>query len=101
MTCCQKPSSASSCHLLNRTRIRTMRKLTAIAVALGFLAATSLPTIAAPAVNNGIVKSQTLSAKKKAKKSAKKSTKKTHKKSMSKSNKKSQLVTNDLSAKKK
>ncbi len=32
-----------------------MRKVTALAVALGFLAATSLPTIAAPAANNGAV----------------------------------------------
>jgi hypothetical protein len=67
-----------------------MRKLTAIAVALGFLATTSLPTIAAPAINTGVVKTDTLSAaakKKTTKKSMKKSTKKT-KKSMKKSAKK-------------
>ena len=33
-----------------------MRKLTAIAVALGFLAATTLPTLAAPAPTTGVVK---------------------------------------------
>jgi hypothetical protein len=37
----------------NHEDIRTMRKVTALAVALGFLAATSLPTIAAPAANKG------------------------------------------------
>ena len=73
-----------------------MRKLTAIAVALGFLAATTLPTIAAPAVNNGVVKSDTLSA---AKKKAKKKTDK--KKMEKKTDKKSSLISNDLSAKKK
>jgi muramoyltetrapeptide carboxypeptidase LdcA involved in peptidoglycan recycling len=67
-----------------------MRKLTATAVALGFFAATSLPTIAAPAVNTGVVKTDTLSAKEKtSKKSMEKSTKKSQK-SMKKSTKKSQ-----------
>ena len=44
-----------------------MRKITAIAVALGFLASTSLPAFATPAFN-GVVKSDELSAKKKKKK---------------------------------
>ena len=50
-----------------------MRKITAIAVALGFLTSVSLPAYATPAVS-GIVKSDELSAakKKKAKKKAKK-----------------------------
>ena len=65
-----------------------MRKLTAVAVALGFLAVTSLPTLAAPAANTGIVKTDTFSAKEKAKK-AKKATKK---------EKKSQLNTTTFSA---
>ena len=43
-----------------------MRKITAIAVALGFLTSVSLPAFATPAVN-GIVKSDELSAKKKKK----------------------------------
>ena len=65
-----------------------MRKITAIAVALGFLASTSLPTFATPAFN-GVVKSDELSAKKKKKKMEKKD------------EKKSDLGTSDLSAKKK
>ena len=44
-----------------------MRKITAIAVALGFLASVSLPAFATPAVS-GVVKSDELSAKKKKKK---------------------------------
>ena len=44
-----------------------MRKITAIAVALGFLTSVSLPAFATPAVN-GIVKSDELSAAKKKKK---------------------------------
>ena len=71
-----------------------MRKLTAIAVALGFLASTSLPTIAAPSVN-GVVKSDDLSAAKKKKKKKKKMDK------MDKMEKKSSLTVTDLSAAKK
>ena len=63
-----------------------MRKITAIAVALGFLTSVSLPAFATPAVN-GVVKSDELSAKKK-------------KKTEKKDEKKSALGT-DLSAKKK
>jgi hypothetical protein len=48
-------------------RTNTMRKITAIAVALGFLTSVSLPAFATPAVN-GVVKSDELSAKKKKKK---------------------------------
>ena len=44
-----------------------MRKITAIAVALGFLTSVSLPAFATPAVN-GVVKSDDLSAAKKKKK---------------------------------
>jgi hypothetical protein len=44
-----------------------MRKITAIAVALGFLTSVSLPAFAAPAVH-GVVKSDDLSAAKKKKK---------------------------------
>lgn len=40
-----------------------MRKLTAVALVLGFFAATGLPTFAATAVNHNAVKSVTLSAK--------------------------------------
>ena len=40
-----------------------MRKFTAVALALGFLAATGLPTFAATAVNHGVAKTETLSAK--------------------------------------
>ncbi len=56
-----------------------MRKLVAIAAALGFLATTSLtPVMAAPAIGGGMgtVKSDDLSAAKKKAKKAKKSTKK-------------------------
>ena len=42
-------------------RTNTMRKITAIAVALGFLTSVSLPAFATPAVN-GVVKSDELSA---------------------------------------
>src|SRR5262245_25451849 len=65
----------------------TMRKITAIAVALGFLTSVSLPAYATPAVS-GIVKSDELSAKKK-------------KKAKTNEMKKSQLGSTDLSAKKK
>ena len=44
-----------------------MRKITAIAVALGFLTSVSLPAFATPAVQ-GVVKSDDLSAAKKKKK---------------------------------
>ena len=44
-----------------------MRKITAIAVALGFLTSVSLPAFATPAVH-GVVKSDDLSAAKKKKK---------------------------------
>ncbi|HEX3340116.1 MAG TPA: hypothetical protein VHT68_13215 [Pseudolabrys sp.] len=64
-----------------------MRKITAIAVALGFLTSVSLPAFATPAVN-GVVKSDELSAKKK-------------KKTEKKDEKKSDLGMTDLSAKKK
>jgi hypothetical protein len=64
-----------------------MRKITAIAVALGFLTSVSLPAFATPAVN-GVVKSDELSAAKKKKK----------KDSMEK---KSSLGVTDLSAAKK
>jgi hypothetical protein len=64
-----------------------MRKITAIAVALGFLTSVSLPAFATPAVN-GIVKSDELSA---AKKKKKKDT----------MEKKSSLGATDLSAAKK
>src|SRR5262249_61831336 len=94
-------------------RTNTMRKITAIAVALGFLTSVSLPAYATPAVSS-IVKSDELSAAttKKKKPKAKKtdemkksdfgttdlSAKKKAKKS---SKKKSDLGTTDLSAKKK
>jgi hypothetical protein len=64
-----------------------MRKITAIAVALGFLTSVSLPAFATPAVN-GVVKSDELSAKKK-------------KKTEKKDEKKSDLGMTDLSAAKK
>ena len=48
-----------------------MRKLTAIAVALGFLAAMSLPTLATPATNGYVKTTQEMAAKKKAKKTKK------------------------------
>ena len=48
-----------------------MRKITAIAVALGFLTSVSLPAFATPVVQ-GVVKSDDLSAAKKKKKPAKK-----------------------------
>jgi len=67
-------------------RTNTLRKITAIAVALGFLTSVSLPAFATPAAN-GVVKSDELSAKKK-------------KKTEKKDEKKSALGT-DLSAKKK
>src|SRR6185436_2569967 len=89
-------------------RTNTMRKITAIAVALGFLTSVSLPAFATPAVN-GVVKSDELSAKKK-KKTEKKDEKKSalgadlsakkKKKTEKKDEKKSELGT-DLSAKKK
>jgi hypothetical protein len=63
-----------------------MRKITAIAVALGFLTSVSLPAFATPAVN-GVVKSDELSAKKKKKKDT--------------MEKKSSLGATDLSAAKK
>ena len=63
-----------------------MRKITAIAVALGFLTSVSLPAFATPTVN-GVVKSDELSAKKKKKKDT--------------MEKKSSLGATDLSAKKK
>jgi hypothetical protein len=90
-------------------RTNTMRKITAIAVALGFLTSVSLPAFATPAVN-GVVKSDELSAAKKKKKKdsmEKKSSlgatdlsaaKKKKKKSMEK---KSSLGATDLSAAKK
>jgi hypothetical protein len=68
-------------------RTNTMRKFTAIAVALGFLTSVSLPAFATPTVN-GVVKSDELSAAKKKKK----------KDSMEK---KSSLGVTDLSAAKK
>jgi hypothetical protein len=68
-------------------RTNTMRKITAIAVALGFLTSVSLPAFATPAVN-GVVKSDELSAKKK-------------KKTEKKDEKKSDLGMTDLSAAKK
>ena len=64
-----------------------MRKITAIAVALGFLTSVSLPAFATPAAN-GVVKSDELSAKKK-------------KKTEKKDEKKSALGATDLSAAKK
>ena len=67
-----------------------MRKIIAIAVALGFLASTSLPTFATPAVN-GVVKSDELSAASHVKK-------KTKKKKTDKMEKKSDLLTTDMSA---
>ena len=85
-----------------------MRKITAIAVALGFLTSVSLPAYATPAVS-GIVKSDELSAKKK-KKAKTNEMKKSQlgstdlsakKKAKKKSEKKSDLGTTDLSAKKK
>ena len=98
---------ANRVHRFKRTN--TMRKITAIAVALGFLTSVSLPAYATPAVS-GIVKSDELSAKKKKKKMEKKtavgtelgttdlSAKKKAKKSKMK---KGDLGTTDLSAKKK
>jgi hypothetical protein len=90
-------------------RTNTMRKITAIAVALGFLTSVSLPAFATPAVN-GVVKSDELSAKKK-KKTEKKDEKKSalgtdlsakkKKKTEKKDEKKSDLGMTDLSAKKK
>jgi hypothetical protein len=89
-----------------------MRKITAIAVALGFLTSVSLPAYATPAVS-GIVKSDELSAAKK-KKSAKKkdkkadlgitdlsAAKKKKKKAKKDEMKKSDFGTTDLSAAKK
>src|SRR6476661_2042939 len=67
-------------------RTNTMRKITAIAVALGFLTSVSLPAFATPAVNS-VVKSDELSAKKKKKKDT--------------MEKKSSLGATDLSAAKK
>jgi hypothetical protein len=67
-----------------------MRKITAIAVALGFLTSVSLPAFATPAVS-GIVKSDELSA----------ATKKKGKKAKKDEMKKGDLGTTDLSAKKK
>jgi len=72
-------------------RTNTMRKITAIAVALGFLTSVSLPAYATLPVS-GVVKSDDLSAKKK-------KSKKMEKKD-EKGDKKSALGT-DLSAKKK
>ena len=88
-----------------------MRKITAIAVALGFLTSVSLPAYATPAVS-GIVKSDELSAakKKKAKTSKKKAdlaitdlsaAKKKGKKAKKEEMKKSDFGTTDLSAAKK
>ena len=86
-----------------------MRKITAIAVALGFLTSVSLPAFATPAVS-GIVKSDELSAaKKKAKKKSKKadvgitdlSAAKKKKKAKKEEMKKSDLGITDLSAAKK
>src|SRR5215831_2913666 len=106
----QKTARQSHCqlppHVDGSKRTNTMRKITAIAVALGFLTSVSLPAFATPAVN-GIVKSDELSAKKK-KSSTKKSAlstdlsaaKKKKKKSSSSMEKKSSLTT-DLSAAKK
>ena len=82
---------------MDPTRTHPMRKIIAIAAALGFLASTSLPTFAAPATN-GVVKSDDLSA---AKKKKKKMEKKDEKKIEKKDEKKSDLDLNDLSAKKK
>src|SRR5215831_13869468 len=105
----QKTARQSHCqlppHVDGSKRTNTMRKITAIAVALGFLTSVSLPAFATPAVN-GIVKSDELSAKKK-KSSTKKSALSTDlsaakkkKKKSSSTDKKSSLAT-DLSAKKK
>src|SRR5215831_6958952 len=108
----QKTARQSHCqlppHVDGSKRINTMRKITAIAVALGFLTSVSLPAFATPAVN-GIVKSDELSAAKKKKKSStdKKSSLVTtdlsaaKKKKKSTTDKKSGLVSTDLSAKKK
>ncbi len=83
-----------------------MRKITAIAVALGFLTSVSLPAFATPAVS-GIVKSDELSA---AKKKAKKKSKKADvgitdlsaaKKKAKKKSKKADVGITDLSAAKK
>jgi hypothetical protein len=63
-----------------------MRKITAIAVALGFLTSVSLPAFATPAVN-GVVKTDELSAKKK--------------KKMEKKDEKKSVLGTHLSAKKK
>jgi hypothetical protein len=65
-----------------------MRKITAIAVALGFLTSVSLPAYATPAVS-GVVKSDDLSAKKK------------KSKKMDKKDEKKSALGTDLSAKKK
>lgn len=69
-----------------------MRKLTVLAVALGFLATSALPTIAAPASNDTVNSYELSAAKKKAakKKAAPKAKKK-----------KSELTTTDFSAAKK
>src|SRR6476620_10066374 len=87
-------------------RTNTMRKITAIAVALGFLTSVSLPAFATPAAN-GVVKSDELSAKKKKKTEKKKAalgadrSDKKKKKTEKKEEKKSDLGMTDHSAKKK
>ena len=70
-----------------------MRKITAIAVALGFLTSVSLPAFATPVVH-GVVKSDDLSAAKKKKKKKKDD-------GMNKGDKKTDLGITDLSAAKK
>src|SRR5215471_18877858 len=75
-------------------RTDTMRKITAIAVAFGFLASVSLPAYATPAAS-GVVKSDDLSAAKK------KKSKKMDKKDEKKSKEKKSELGNDLSADKK
>jgi hypothetical protein len=70
-----------------------MRKMTAIAVALGFLTSVSLPAFATPAAH-GVVKSDDLSA-------AKKKKKKKNDDGMNKGDKKTHLGITDLSAAKK
>src|SRR5262245_52025149 len=91
-------------------RTNTMRKITAIAVALGFLTSVSLPAYATPAVS-GIVKSDELSAAKKKKKAKTNEMKKSQlgstdlsaakKKAKKKSENKTDLGTTDLSTAKK
>ena len=77
-----------------------MRKITAIAVALGFLTSVSLPAYATPVVS-GIVKSDELSAAKKKKKKKADLGVTDLSAAKKKKQKKTDLGTSDLSAKKK